>query len=306
MSNRKKGCFPKHGWNYWESANDNATLQVIFENRIIALAMSRFKWIGLPETCDARYLEWRLLFDGCATIAAPKRGSQRGTIVSIGAVPSGEPNIYGNPSSWEAIGENGSSFSCDNTNGAFIFANVQRFPSLLQIRHYAQELEDLYMTKRLNRLHQKKPFVLTGDESQVNAMINIIKQIAGNEGAIIGSSELINLLPAKVDSQVPFIGNELNQDILNTWQEVFTFLGVQNLPFKAERQIEDEVNAYTQPSDLMALSELEPRREAAEHINKIYSAYLDEPIQCVWNEDYISDNYNLMHDLERLAGECDE
>ena len=57
---------------YWASAAYNQRLFIMFRQQIIDLALTRFRWVNLPPTCDSRYLEWTLLFQGCATIAHPK------------------------------------------------------------------------------------------------------------------------------------------------------------------------------------------------------------------------------------------
>lgn len=62
----------KHGKNdarYWQSAAYNQELALIYEDWLMGLALSRFRWEGLPDTCDARYLEWTLMTNGVATIA---------------------------------------------------------------------------------------------------------------------------------------------------------------------------------------------------------------------------------------------
>ena len=76
-------------------------------------------------------------------------------------------------------------------------------------------------------------------------------------------------------------------------------LGINNLPFKAERQIEDEVESQNEPADLMALNPLECRREACKKLNYRFSDYLEKPINVVWRQDNMSDNYNIMNNMKK-------
>lgn len=69
---------------------------------------------------------------------------------------------------------------------------------------------------------------------------------------------------------------------------------------KMERQTADEINDYGEPTDLRALSELEERRAACDILNTRFARYLDAPVEVVWNQDNISQNYNYMTNLEAL------
>ena len=62
----------------------------MFQNDLIELALSRFRWLNLPETCNERFLEWTLLTEGAATLAYPNAGA---TLLSLRAVQQGAPNM---------------------------------------------------------------------------------------------------------------------------------------------------------------------------------------------------------------------
>lgn len=40
-------------------------------SQMLNIALSRFKWLNLPKTCNAWFLEYNLLYYGYATIAYP-------------------------------------------------------------------------------------------------------------------------------------------------------------------------------------------------------------------------------------------
>lgn len=82
--------------------NDQAFLT--YRLWILTLAISRFKWTGLPDTCDERYLEQVLATDGVATISTPAGGT---VWTSTQAVTNGSPNIYMTPRSWRSFSVNG-------------------------------------------------------------------------------------------------------------------------------------------------------------------------------------------------------
>lgn len=76
----------------------NQELALIYEDWIMGLALSRFRWEGLPETCNERYLEWTLLTEGVATIA-----KNAGVWYSLQAIQQGQPNKYDLPQRWRAM-----------------------------------------------------------------------------------------------------------------------------------------------------------------------------------------------------------
>ena len=62
-----------YGDNYFQSSAWNQRTYAMYRNWIYAIALTRFKWVNLPPTCNERYLEWTLLNQGVATIAFPKK-----------------------------------------------------------------------------------------------------------------------------------------------------------------------------------------------------------------------------------------
>lgn len=273
-------------------------------SQMLNVALSRFKWINLPKTCDAWFLEYNLLHFGYATIAFPK--NKPGIFFSNQAVMQGGFNVYYKPRAWYAFGINGWRFRVDNGNGVFIYANHARTPLIPTIEFFAHEIEDLYATRRQNRFNQKTPFILEVPAGQQTAGVNVIKQISGGEMAIMATPGFTDSMKAQVlQTGVQYIGAELQTDIQNTWNSFYQALGIKNLPLKMERQTADEINDYGEPSDLRALSELAERRTACDILNTRFEKYLDAPIQVVWNEDNISRNYNYLNDLERMTDDDD-
>lgn len=158
----RNGCLPK---NYVQSIDLNERLYMYYRNLITQMAMSRYRWINLPKTCDERYLELQLLLNGMATIAFPKK--MEGTFMSLQVCGNGRPNMYDVPSQWEALGQNGTRFTCDNTNGVIVYDNATRYPLMEGIDLYARELAQIRLVKRTNRFHQQMPFILKGDRPSV-------------------------------------------------------------------------------------------------------------------------------------------
>lgn len=289
------------GVNYWQSANRNNWLFNNYLNQIINLALSRFKWVNLPKTCNERFLELTLLNQGVATIATPKNNKRTGEYYSTQAVTQQMPNVYDEPVKWESFGNNGWRFDCDNSNGVLIWDNLARTPIFSSLEMYCWELVDLAVARSINRQHQKIPFILSGSQDQKRDMLNLYKQVAGGEPAVITNNEISSIEFKALKTDVPYLCNEMNTEELNIWQKIYTCLGISNMPFKAERQIEDEVNSVTEPSQMQALSPLTARRYACEQLNERFNLN----ISVVWRHDNITDNYQYNNNIleKEKAGE---
>lgn len=289
--------------NYWQTSDYNSALLMMYRQQIIKLAMNRFKWVNLPPTCNERYLEMTLLFQGIATIAFPSK--QRGTFYSTQVAQMSPPNVYDNPTKWFSVGNNGWRFKCSNRNGVIVWDNRARYPLMQMVDMWARELVDVRRTKQLNRMHVKTPYLIKCSPEQEQQAENIYKQMAGGEPAIITTTGIENIDIDVIKTDVPYLGEELTAEEINTWQQIYQMLGIENLTFKAERMVQDEVNKRDEPSDLMALDGLNCRREACEQLNNRFGDYLEAPITCVWAKDNISQNFNFMANIKEQL-ELDE
>lgn len=289
------GMKPRHGI-HWQSADLNESLYAYYINVISQIAMTRFRWLNLPKTCDERFLERTLCYEGVATIAFPKK--MQGTFYSTQAVTEGPINVYDNPSKWRSFGNNGWNFFCDNNNGVLVYDNITRFPIMEGIQLYANELTHIRMVKRMNRNHQKIPWIIKGPQEKRQDMANLYKQVDGGEPAVLVTEGFDAIDFDALMTNVPYIGEELAQDEINVWNRVYTMLGIENNLFKAERQTEDEIRAQKSPTALILLASLDERRKAADKLNRRFGKYLEAPIQVVLRQDNESDNWNFLHNTQ--------
>lgn len=288
---RKRNQACGYGDRYWQTPSYSNRVYLMLRDDIINLALSRFRWVNLPATCNERYLEYTLLMDGCATIAQPK-GS--GSLLSLNAISYGNPNMYGEPRRWYALGDGGRTrFTVTPDNGVFIYDNLTRYPLMTKIDLWAKELADIIRVKQINRFHQRIPLLITGAEERRFDMSNLLKQITQGELAIITTDGIADIDVKAQPTEIPFIGESLQSEYENTWNNVYKMLGIDNLPFKAERRIEDEVTSTKEPTELAALSPLESRRCACDKLNNRFGT----EIEVVWRHDNVSDNYEAISNL---------
>lgn len=293
---------------YWQTQDYTNQVFMNFRDSIIALAMSRFKWINLPRGCDPRYLEWLLIFEGIASIAYPKEIP--GAFATLKAVQIGQPNMYGMPRAWQALSETGRTrYECDWSTGVLVLENRTFYPLLSKINVWARELADIHIAKLINRAHMRMPMAITAPQEKVFDVQNFYKQIMSGDPFVLGYDSFTDTVKTEMtfpNKRNEFIGDLLDEELSNAWNEIYRELGVKNLPYKAERLIEDEVDVTAQPAELAALSPLDMRREACRKLNERFAAYLDAPVSVVWNSDISSSNFNTSHDFSKLLGGDEE
>lgn len=298
---QKKPFRPGQQATYWQTEAYNQHLFNMFQNDLIELALSRFRWVGLPETCNERYLEWVLLNEGSATLAYPSLTSE--TLLSLKSVQQGAPNMYDEPRSWRALGATGkTNFMCNWTNGVWIWENSTRYPLMVKINIWARELADIMRTKQINRYHMRMPLVITGPQDRAFDVQNFYKNIANGEPFVLAYD---NFSDIQTSATMPerareYIGDKLQAEWSNTWDAIYRELGINSMPFKEERMIEDEVNSTMQPTELARLSPLTTRRAACDKLNARFGDKLAKPITVVWARDNITDNYDLRHRYDTL------
>lgn len=285
---------------YWQSSRINRALYACFVTQAENVALSRFKWLGLPPTCDERWLERCLLFEGQATIAFPS--NMPGTFFSTKCAQSGPLNVYDNPTQWRSVGNDGWSFEVNNANGVMVYDNLNRTPIMNQIDVMCRELVDCFRTKQINRMQQRSPYIIKGPRNKKFDLTQVIKQLFGGEPAVVGYQNMMDDITIEaINTQVPYLGKELQEDYENIWNQIYLLLGIRNLPYKSERRIESEVRTQNEPSDFNRLTALMARRQACDQLNRRFGEYLKEPVRVVWNADNESENHDLATNVGKAA-----
>lgn len=297
MSNKKTGWLSN---NYFQSAQYNKNVLTLYESWILQLAINRFKWVGLPDTCDVRVLETTLNTYGSAAICFPSDVNLMPIWYSLPATHDGNLTAYGNPTAWRCNGiSGGTHFKSDWEHGAWIWANRSRMPIWNALRVFARRLTHLTRTEDINLFAQHTPaLIFTTDEMKRDAQ-NVLKNISGGEPAIIANKSMLdNIEISAVNMEVAYLGSELQNAVQNLWATIYRYLGIEHLAFeKGERMIEDEVKGNNTPTNLMLLDAIEARRDACEWLNKNFN--LD--VHVYFNSDYESYNFNFIKDIERIA-----
>ena len=253
----------------------------IFFSVLENMALARYEWSGLPETVSGDDIE-RLLFmnQTCSIAAFPDENGQpipEMTYVMPYSMV-GMPDIYGYPIQWRTVAPApAKNYEANQSTGATVWANLSsaRVPFFYssdfgKCLEFAGELENIALARRTNRNATKTPFILKVPANLEKTARALLNKIEGNDNiiAVPDVAELVKVEVLKTDTA--FLVEEYNEDERNIWNRAYTALGISNLPFKAERMIEDEVLAQDESVNLVELSNLKERRRAAAHLNKLF------------------------------------
>lgn len=289
------------GWysdSFWQSANYNGRSYQKNLFMLVSLAMNRFRWEGLPDTCDARFLEYTLLRNSYATICHEK--DMPDVWQTLQAAPSGTFDVYGIPVSWDAVGMNGTRYSVTRDNGELIYYSFSRVNPWNALEIYARKLTHYERTEDINLSHQHKPWVFIAPQEKKLELANLLKQVSGGEPAILGDgnfSHMVDQVKA-IDTGVPLVVEDLARAKQNVLNDALLYLGIPHLAFeKGERMIEDEARANTAPTNVMLLDCLQARRQACDSINRRFG--LD--LHVYFNDDFESYNFNYENNIESMA-----
>ena len=285
--------------NYWQSADYNRRTRLLFQEWILQLAINRFRWVGLPDTCDARALELALHRNGSAAICYPSSNDLPPIWYSLPAVKDGKLTAYNKPTAWKVNGlAGGTHFKSDWEHGAWLYYSQSRFDIWNAIQLFSTRLAHLTRTEDINLFHQQMPLLIIGDDEMRRDMANIFKQISGGEPAIIANKTFDNLEITTIPVQQEYIGLDLHLALQNHWNTIFRYLGIEHLAFeKSERMISEEVRGNSYPTNLMLLDCLQARRDAAKWLNDNFGMQ----VEVYFNNDVESYNFNFINDLERIT-----
>lgn len=289
-----------YGATFWASENYNFRAFHKNFDMLLSLAINRFRWVGLPDTCDARYLETILHRSGLATLSF-KRDEPTRIYTTLQAMPHGEYNMYGLPTKWRAVGYDGlTDYECDNENAELCYYTYSRISPWNALEIFARKLAHYERVEDVNLSNQMNPRIFIAPQEKKLELINLVKQVEGGEPAILGDRGLGDLASnvTMLDMQTPIVVEELARGYQNCLNNALLYLGIPHLAFeKGERMIEDEARANTAPTNMMLLDCLQSRREFAEKANRKFGL----EIEVYYNEDLESYNFNYLNNIEQMA-----
>ena len=237
--------------------------------RLMLLARSVFKWEGLPNGIDEKWIEKFLFRDGqCVFYEDELKG-----LMVAQCNADGDLNNYEEPTSVTPTGIDVEARSLTPGKDCVVIRNNdETLPTSFSVKLFAYRLAEISRAIDVNVKAQKTPVLVLCSEKQRLTLKNIYNQFEGNEPVIFGDKSLEGLELMKVlKTDAPKVFTDLQNQKQTVWNECLTFLGINNANTdKRERLITDEVEANNNHIDLSADCLLKSRQLAAEQINKMF------------------------------------
>ncbi len=267
---------------FWQSAKLNNATFAQYYNRLVELAITRFKWRNLPDSVDERFLELALFSNGYALFFNDEVLGYLALQCTIGSAL----NVYRIPKMRMAYAANGYSNQLNETNSVIIYNNYIHQPSLLDVEIFARRLYNLDRAIDINANAQKTPVLISCDETRVLTLENAYKKYDGNEPVIYSDKSITPDTLRVLKTDAPYVADKLYQLKVNLWNEALSYLGIVNVNFeKRERLISDEVNSSQGSTYAMRYSGLTARQQAAEQINRMFGLNISVEYRFGVNDD---------------------
>lgn len=268
--------------------NENMRTYRLYLDQILEIAIARYKWNGLPNTIDERFLELTLCGKNGAVLFFKDENIGH---LALPCTMSGRFNVYKIPIERRAYAVNGYQATRDDTNSVIIYSN-QLHNGMSVYNRLVQYAKDLYLIDSIIMVNvnaQKTPLMLLADEKQMLTLKNLYMKYDGNQPFIFGDRNDLN--PNSIQALVtgaPYVADKLYELKQNIWNEVLTFLGVPNVQMnKKERLITDEVNRGLGGVFASRYSGLLSRRQACEQINEMFGLNLSVEYRNESETDYV-------------------
>lgn len=250
----------------------NAWTTIDYLNRLKEYALNMFEWINLPKTVDARFIELVLFEEGKINFFEDKLIG----FLALRVNESGKQNVYNEFNKKYIYANNGFSRVRNLRNSVTIYNNYLRTPTYTTVNLYAIRLARVTRAIDLNIEAQKTPILITCPENQKLSLKNVYEQYKGNAPVIYTDSEF-NLDSVKVlKTDAPFVVDKLTLYKHDIWNEVMTFLGVNNSnQDKKERLVANEVDANDEQIEQARFNMLDARKDACKKINDMFGLNID-------------------------------
>lgn len=254
---------------------DNNNDYHIYLDRLIEIAISQFKWTGLPDTVDSRYLERTILNNGSAIFFKDDIYGY----VTLNASAYGKWSIYGIPTERTAYGANGYNVKLTDKESVIIWNNMTHTRDILMLTQYAKKLYQIDRTIDINVNAQKTPIIIKCNDRQRLTMLNLYKKYDGNEPFIFADKDIDLSGVTVLNTNAPYLAQQLYDLKMSVWNECLTYLGVVNVQAnKKERLITDEVQRMNGGTMASRQSRLNARKQACKEINEMFNLNIDVEI----------------------------
>lgn len=249
------------------------------------MCMNRYRWTGLPEEIDPRFLEMTLFSQGLSVFFWDDEFNRYFALRGAGF---GVPNMYNNPTEFIVYGNTMVNKTMKSDMCVPIWNNYLRTGDTDIVGVYARRLSEIDTTTEIDLVHMRVPVLLTADTNERKSVLDAYKQLAEGNPVIaeISSATGLGTLQDKIGSISTGIDKDYLPHVMDakvrTWNEALTLLGIMNVnSSKRERMVVEEASGSSGQVLAMRAVNLQSRKYACEWINAKYGLDVD----VTWNLD---------------------
>lgn len=235
--------------------------------RLKELAINMFRWDGLPDTCDQRFLELALFDKGMALFFENDNGYPYCLQCTVG----GNRTIYNIPIERTGYAVTGAQFFRNDLNSVIIWNNYLHTPTYNTIVMFAYRLMRIQLTIDINLNAINQPVVMRGTKAQITSLENAYDKFTGLKPVMFVDETIADNTFSCVQTGAQYYVDKLRKEYMDVWNEALTFIGINNSNTeKRERLITDEVNSNNNHVSASRAIMLQARQEACEQIRKLF------------------------------------
>jgi hypothetical protein len=252
------------------SRNRKAVIERMYVRILTELAANRFKWSGLPDEIDVRFLELSLFYNALSVFFY---SDDYDKYFAMQGGAAGALNMIQQPTAFRVFGNQWRGKSTLSAKDCVpIWANYVRVPDLDIVTVYASRLAEFDRTVEINAQSARQTKIVAAAENNKLSMVNINRQLDEGMNYISVNAALGDLNITALDLGV-HPDQVINMHIARTriWNECMGLLGIDNAnQDKKERLVSNEVDANNDQTNMMRNVNLNSRQVAADQINKKY------------------------------------
>lgn len=284
-------CFGKRYVKKYTQSVKNLRTYSYWRQLFWTACISRFKWEGLPDEIDTRFMEVLLAGWGC--IGVTKRADSPISPYWVARInQQNVRDVYDNPNSIRLIAPNGyqqtrhanywvkrwkNQYGSGNKlcppDAVICWDNLTRLPILPLLDLQAQRLAtiDQIIDQHINA--QRSPWILTVDEAGKKNADALFNQILSGQPAVYAYNGVTERIGAEViQTNANYFASDMLNDRLKIVADVYTMLGIDNNASaeKRERVQTAETLANNEQFMIQRNAFLRCRREFADKCNKLF------------------------------------